>query len=131
MIREAGYAYNFKEIKIQNLIPKEAQKAKSVNDFLKVLEKYDESMEKLRLEAQNEGKALRYIASFVNGRAKTSLEKVGSDHPFFMLQGSDNIVSIYSTYYKENPLTIRGPGAGADITAAGVLSDVLKIAKSM
>jgi aspartokinase/homoserine dehydrogenase 1 len=131
MIREAGYAYNFKDITVQNLIPKEARKAKSVIEFLKILKKYDDSMEKLRLEAQMEGKVLRYIASFADEKAKVSLEKIGIDHPFCMLQGSENIVSIYSNYYNEHPLTIRGPGAGADITAAGVLADVLQIARSI
>jgi len=109
LIRESGYSYNFKQVSVENLIPKEARKARTVSEFFKILKKYDESMEKLRIQAQNEGKVLRYIASFINGKAKTSLEKIGKDHP----------------------LTIRGPGAGADITAAGVLADVLRIARNI
>jgi aspartokinase/homoserine dehydrogenase 1 len=131
MIREAGYLFSFKDVSIQNLIPKEARKARSVTEFFNILKKHDNSMEKLRMEAEKEGKVLRYIARFSAGKAKTSLEKIGKDHPFFMLRGSENIVSIYSDYYNTHPLTIRGPGAGADITAAGVLADVLKIAKSI
>jgi aspartokinase/homoserine dehydrogenase 1 len=131
LIREAGYSFNFKDVAIQNLIPKRARKVKSVDEFLKILKNHDDTMEKIRLDAQKDGKVLRYVASFENGKAKTSLQQIGKDHPFFMLKGSDNIVSIFTRYYNKNPLTIRGPGAGADITAAGVLSDVLKIAKSM
>jgi len=131
LIREAGYSFNFKDVSIQNLIPKTARKVKTVDEFLKILKKNDNSMEKIRLDAQKDGKVLRYIASFENGKAKTSLQQIGKDHPFFILKGSENIVSIYTHYYNENPLTIRGPGAGADITAAGVLSDVLKIAKNL
>ncbi len=130
LIREAGYLYDYKNITIQNLIPKEARNAKNTDEFLRILKKFDASMEELRGEAQEEGKVLRYIASFANGKAKTSLEKIGKEHTFFVLQGNENIVSIYTNYYKEHPLTIRGPGAGADLTAAGVLADVLRISRS-
>jgi aspartokinase/homoserine dehydrogenase 1 len=131
LIREAGHLYDFKDIKIKNLIPKEARSAKNADDFLKILKKFDSQIEKLRREAQESGKVLRYISSFSNGVAKTTLEAVGKDHPFFMLQGSENIVSIYTNYYKDHPLTIRGPGAGADLTASGVLADVLKISRNI
>jgi len=129
LIREAGYLYDFKEIKIQNLIPKEAKSAKNTTEFLNILKNFDSRMEKRRLEAQKSGKVLRYIASFSNGLAKTSLEAIGKEHPFFVLQGNENIVSIYTNYYKDHPLTIRGPGAGADLTASGVLADVLRISR--
>jgi aspartokinase/homoserine dehydrogenase 1 len=131
MMREAGYSLNFKDIFVQNLIPKEARKVKTVAEFLKILKKYDGSMEQIRVEAEKEGKVLRYIASFTDGKARVSLEKIGHEHPFFMLKGSENIVSIYSDYYKDLPLTMRGPGAGADITAAGVLADILRVAKNI
>jgi aspartokinase/homoserine dehydrogenase 1 len=130
LIREAGYVYDFKDIEIENLIPKEARNAKNISEFFKILKKYDDPMEKIRRKAYEHGKTLRYIASFADGKAKTSLETIGKEHPFFVLRGNENIVSIYTDYYKEYPLTIRGPGAGADLTAAGVLADVLRIVRS-
>jgi aspartokinase/homoserine dehydrogenase 1 len=130
LIREAGYLYDLKDIKIQSLIPKEAINAKNNKDFIKILKKYDGQMEKLREEAQKNGKKLHYIASFANGKAQTSLKAIGKQHPFFILEGYENIVSIYTNFYKKYPLTIRGPGAGIDLTASGVLADVLRISRN-
>ena len=130
LIREAGYLYDLKDVKIQSLIPKEAINAKNNNEFLKILKKYDDRMEILRENAQKNGKRLHYIASFANGKAKTSLETIDKQHPFYSLQGYENIVSIYTNFYRKYPLTIRGPGAGTDLTASGVLADVLRISRS-
>ena len=129
LIRECGYSHEFRDIKIENLIPKDARKLGSIKEFFAVLKKNDPEMEKMRKDAQEKGKVLRYIATFANGKADTGLKEIGPEHPFYILNGNENIVSIYTNYYKKYPLTIRGPGAGAELTAAGVLADVLRVSR--
>ena len=77
--------------------------------------------------AESKGQRLCYIASFENGKARLSLQAVGSDHPFYHLSGSDNIVAITTKYYNTSPLVIKGPGAGLGLTAAKVLEGIIKI----
>ena len=72
-----------------------------------------------------------FSATSPDGKLVEAIELPIKDHPFFILQGNENIVSIYTNYYKDHPLTIRGPGAGADLTASGVLADVLRITRGM
>jgi len=69
---------------------------------------------------------MRYLAMLQNGRARVALQSVDIHHPFYFLSGSDNIISFATTRYKERPLIVRGPGAGAEVTAAGVFADVLR-----
>ena len=71
---------------------------------------------------------LRYIASLENGKATVSLKSVDNRHPFYSLSGSDNMVVFTTERYKELPLVIKGPGAGAEVTAAGVFADIIRIA---
>jgi len=73
-------------------------------------------------------KMLRYIASWRDNKATVALESIPQDHPFFSLNGSENIIALTTKRYKSMPLVIKGPGAGAEVTAAGVLSDILKAA---
>ncbi len=75
-----------------------------------------------------EGKRLRYAARLKDGKAKVGLVEVESTHPFYDLEGSNNIVLIWSENYFEHPMQIKGYGAGADVTAAGVFADVIKVA---
>ena len=127
LARETGAQMELDDIWVENLIPEEARDAQSVGDFLKILKKYDSVMSRKVAEAEDHGQKLRYIAEYKDGQARVTLQAVTKDHPFFQLHGSDNIVAVYSNYY-ETPLVIKGPGAGADVTAAGVFADVLRIA---
>jgi aspartokinase/homoserine dehydrogenase 1 len=127
LIREAGYPMELSDIKLTSLLPKEARTANSLQKVISILQKYDEDYETRRLNAANEGKVLRYIARYAAGKASISLIGVGVSNPFYSLSGSENIIAVYSEYYRENPLVLKGPGAGASVTAAGVLSDVLRI----
>ena len=67
------------------------------------------------------------MATFENGKVEIALKTVGADHPFYSLSGADNIVSFTTERYKERPLVVKGPGAGAEVTAAGVFADVVSI----
>jgi aspartokinase/homoserine dehydrogenase 1 len=127
LIREAGYPMELNEIELTSLLPKEARTANSIQKVISILQKYDQEYEEKRQNAANKGKVLRYIARYRAGKASISLIEVGVSNPFYSLSGSENIIAIYSEYYRENPLVLKGPGAGASVTAAGVLSDVLRI----
>src|SRR5690606_32644465 len=102
--------------------------AGSVEEFFEKLEASDDYFRQKAGEAAGAGKRLRYIASLENGKAKVELQAVGPDHPFYDLSGSDNIISFTTSRYRERPLVIKGPGAGAEVTAAGVFADILRIA---
>jgi aspartokinase/homoserine dehydrogenase 1 len=128
LAREAGVDLEIDHVEIQNLVPPELQKVATVEDFMKQLPKFDAHFEKLRSDAAASGEKLRYIAVLDNTGVKTQLAGVGQQHPFYSLSGSDNIILITTERYNERPMVIRGPGAGAEVTAAGVFADIIRIA---
>jgi len=115
------------DIKVENLIFPKAQKVKTVKEFFGVLKENDGAFEKLRLKEEKDGKVLRYIAKLEKGKAEVSLQAIDRTHPFFFMSGNDNILAVHTLNYVHSPLVIKGPGAGADVTAAGVFADVLRI----
>jgi bifunctional aspartokinase / homoserine dehydrogenase 1 len=127
LAREAGFSLEMKDIEIQDIIPPGCKNAKDVNDFFSELEKEDGYFEELKRKAENSGKVLRCIARLENGKAGIFLEEVDFSHPFYSLSGSDNIISFTTEYYKNAPLVVKGPGAGAEVTAAGVFADILSV----
>jgi len=128
LAREAGFSLEFEDIEIENLVPEPARNAEDIETFFECLAGFDDQFEVLRREAIVNNKKLCYIARFESGRASVKLEKIGSDHPFYNLSGSDNIVSLTTDHYNENPMVVKGPGAGADVTASGIIADILRIA---
>ena len=127
LAREAGYAIESEQVTVENILPEACIKANSVEDFFKVLEKNDEHFERLRANAEKEGKVLRFAAKLENGKASLGLEAVDSAHPFYLLSGSDNMIVFTTERYKERPLVVRGPGAGAEVTAAGIFAEIITI----
>jgi len=127
LARETGLPLEAKHVKIKNILPKACQDAKTVPQFFKELKKADTSFEKLRIKAEKEGKALRMIASLENGKASIGLQAVDNNHPFYSLSGSDNMIVFTTKRYNERPLVVRGPGAGAEVTAAGVFAEIISI----
>ncbi|KAH3663760.1 hypothetical protein OGAPHI_005162 [Ogataea philodendri] len=115
---------------VQSLIPKQLESVESADEYLQKLPDFDHEMEKLKSEAAQEGKVLRFIGKVDVASKKTSVEiaKYDASHPFAALKGSDNVISIKSKRYP-NPLIIQGAGAGAEVTAMGVLGDVIKVAE--
>lgn len=130
LARVSGYELEFEDIDIQNLVPEKARNASSIDDFFLQLEDYNSEFEALVAGAADEGRKLCYIARFEKGKAEVKLEKISSDHPFFNLSGTDNILALYSSHYDENPLVVKGPGAGANVTAAGIIADILRVANT-
>ncbi|MCC5914497.1 MAG: bifunctional aspartate kinase/homoserine dehydrogenase I [Balneolaceae bacterium] len=127
LARVAGFKLEFEDVEIQNLVPKGARNGGSVEEFFDKLSEYDHEFELLLKEAAKEGKKLCYIAKFENGKPRVALEQIGSDHPFYNLSGSDNIIALYTRHYNENPMVIQGPGAGANVTAGGIIADILRV----
>jgi aspartokinase/homoserine dehydrogenase 1 len=126
--RETGLALEPEDIELQSILPEKCRRAGSIDAFFRELEKIDGEFEARRKSAEVKGRILRYIGTLENGKAKVSLMEVGADHPFYHLSGSDNMIVFTTERYRERPLVIKGPGAGAEVTAAGVFADILRIA---
>jgi aspartokinase/homoserine dehydrogenase 1 len=85
--------------------------------------------EGLRETAAAEGKRLKFVASYKDGQASVGLQSVAPDHPFYQLEGKDNIVLYTTSRYKDQPLIVKGAGAGADVTASGIFADIIRSAR--
>jgi len=131
LARESGFETENGDIEIDNLLSNEALHANSVDQFYEVLQSEKSKFASLVKEAEGEGKKLRFIASFEKGKGKIALQKVSQESPFYSLSGSDNMIVFNSKRYNVTPLVVRGPGAGADVTAAGVLSEIINISSML
>ena len=129
LAREAGLSLELKDIAIEKIMPPDVENAKSINDFFVKLKKHDKDFEFMREKAAEKGKVFRYIASLQNGKAKISMQEVGPDHPFYALSGIDNVIAFTTKYNQERPVVVRGPGAGAEVTASGVFADIIRAAR--
>ncbi len=127
LAREMGLLLEARDVKVENILPQACQDATTVTDFLKEVEKANNYFDGLRKEAEAEGKVLRFIAKIEGGEASVGLERVDASNPFFSLDGSDNMIVFTTDRYKSRPLVVRGPGAGGEVTAAGVFAEILKI----
>ena len=127
LARETGVPLEPSDIVIDPILPDNCLKAKSVDDFFVELEKSDDYFTGLLNEATAQGGVLRYIAALDGGKASLQLKTVDAQHPFYTLSGSDNIVSFTTDRYNFRPLVIKGPGAGAEVTASGVFADMMSI----
>jgi aspartokinase/homoserine dehydrogenase 1 len=127
LARDAGNVLEPDDVVIESMLPESCLKAASVEDFYAELKKHNDFFEKLKSEAASGGKVLRYIGMLEEGKVSISLQMVGETHPFYMLSGSDNIISFTTDRYKERPLVVKGPGAGAEVTAAGVFADIVNV----
>ncbi|MCE2847446.1 MAG: bifunctional aspartate kinase/homoserine dehydrogenase I [Sphingobacteriales bacterium] len=129
LARETGMQIELKDIAIEQILPAECMKAKSVDEFFKALERNNAVFEKRRASAAAKGKVLRFIAKLDKGKASIRLEEVDTTHPFYNLSGSDNIISFTTERYNNRPLVVKGPGAGAEVTAAGVFAEIISLSK--
>ncbi|MBL0743956.1 bifunctional aspartate kinase/homoserine dehydrogenase I [Chryseolinea lacunae] len=125
--REAGLDMELSDIVVENLVPATCQGDISIDEFMTRLEKHDADFEALRKQAADKNEKLRYMAVLDGGVVKIQLGSVEGKHPFYSLSGSDNIILLTTERYHDRPMVIRGPGAGAEVTAAGVFADVIRI----
>ena len=126
--REVGYEMEINEIQNEALLPASCFNVDSVDEFLRELEKQDVIMDRKLKNARKKNEKLRFIATMEDGKARVGLQSVGPDHPLYPLSGSDNMLSFTTSRYRERPLVIKGPGAGAEVTAAGVFAEIISIA---
>ncbi|CAM2067533.1 Bifunctional aspartate kinase/homoserine dehydrogenase I [Sulfidibacter corallicola] len=129
LARECGHRLELDDLEVESLIPEELRGLDSAEDFMARLSEADAMFEGRRTEAAENGQVLRYIARFADGKGVVSLQAVGSDHPFYHTRGSDNLVSYTTRRYATTPMVIKGPGAGAVVTAGGVLADILQVGR--
>ncbi|MBD3244702.1 MAG: hypothetical protein GF335_01785 [Candidatus Moranbacteria bacterium] len=127
--REIGLKMELKDIRVESLLSNQCKRAKNLDEFFEQLKKSDAKFHQKITQAQKNQKTLRYIGELKNGKAKVYLKEVGGDHPCFNLKDSDNIIAFCSKYYKTNPMVVKGPGAGREVTAAGVFADIIKVIK--
>lgn len=125
--REAGYRIETEDVK-KNLFVPESLMQGTTEDFFKNIASIDDEFEKRRAATVQSGRALRFVARLENGEATVGLEEVTSDSPFYSLESSNNVILITTERYKEYPMEIKGYGAGAEVTAAGVFADIISIA---
>lgn len=114
---------------VQSLIPKELDSVSSGDEFLQRLPEFDSQMEETKAEAQKQGKVVRFVGSIdvATKAVKVGLEMFDRSHPIAALKGSDNIINFYTKRYGASPLIIQGSGAGGEVTAMGVTSDLIKV----
>lgn len=127
LAREAGYRLNQEDVEKRLFIPNELFEG-TIEQFWKKLPSLDAGFEERRQVLEKEGKRWRFVARLENGRAEVRLEEVDHNHPFYELEGSNNIILITTERYNEYPMLIQGYGAGAGVTAAGVFADIMSIA---
>ena len=127
LARDAGYAMEEADVHIESMLPASCLEAQTVEDFYVTLKTEDAFFTNLKQQAEAQNKVLRYIGKLEDGKAAITLQMVDESHPFFTLSGSDNIISFTTDRYKERPLVVKGPGAGAEVTAAGVFADLINV----
>ncbi|WP_223606363.1 bifunctional aspartate kinase/homoserine dehydrogenase I [Chryseobacterium sp. OSA05B] len=125
LAREAGYALQFDEIENESFLPEECLQG-SVEDFYLKLTEYEDHFKSLLNDAQKDGKILKYTADFKDGKAKVGLQHAAPDSDLYHLYGKDNIVIFKTLRYSEQPLVVKGAGAGAEVTASGVFADIIR-----
>lgn len=127
LAREAGYKVEKTDVEAHLFIPDEFFEG-NIDEFWKNLPKLDADFEARRKQLDAEGKRWRFVATFDHGKLSVALKEVDSTHPFYNLQGSNNIVALTTERYREYPMLIQGYGAGASVTAAGVFANIMSIA---
>ena len=127
LAREIGLELEVRDVHIESLVPDELNGV-DVETYLERIAEQDQQIARRLEEARKQDKVLRYMARLDgDGNATVKLEAVGLDHAFAGIDLTDNIVKFTTRRYADNPLIVRGPGAGADVTAAGIFADLLRL----
>jgi aspartokinase/homoserine dehydrogenase 1 len=127
LIRESGYVMEMDAIENNSFLPIECMETETNEEFFISLTKHAAHFEGLLAEAKTKESRLKFVASFDNGKANVGLQFIPKESPFYNLEGKDNIVEFYTDRYIDQPLIIKGAGAGAAVTASGIFADVIRI----
>ena len=126
LARESGSKLDLKDIVNESFLTKSNLSSKSVDEFYKSLMHHEAHFQSLYRTAKSKNCRLKYVAEFDNGKAKVGLREIPMGHPFYDLEGKDNIVMFYTKRYPDQPMIIKGAGAGADVTASGIFADIIR-----
>ncbi len=118
------------DLETDNFLTENAMKSDTVENFYKTLSEDEAYYQGLYKSAQEKNCQLKFVAEFNDGKAKVGLKEIPEGHPFYNLKGKDNIVMFYTQRYPEQPMIIKGAGAGADVTASGLFADIIRIANN-
>ena len=129
LARESGFNIELDDIQNNCFLPKEVLNTDNNIDFFEALDKHEYHFKNLLEKANTKKARLKYVAELKNGRASVGLKEIEANHDFFNLEGSDNIILFYTTRYKQQPLIVKGAGAGAEVTAGGIFGDIIRIGK--
>ena len=129
LARESGFEIELSDVENKAFLPEEVLNTDSNEAFYEMIEKNESHFQNLLANANSKGARLKYVAQLENGKASVGLQEIDSTHDFYNLEGSDNIILFYTNRYKEQPLIIKGAGAGAEVTAAGIFGDIIRIGK--
>ena len=130
LARESGIRLEFDEIENKSFLPKDCLDTTDNESFFNSLKENDSYFSKLLSNAEKNNSKLKYVATLKNGKASVGLKEISKDHDFYNLKGSDNIVLFYTNRYKNQPLIVKGAGAGGEVTASGIFADIIRIGKS-
>lgn len=130
LARESGQEMELDEIENKPFMPEECMQG-SIDNFYEQMEKHEDHFAKILSSAQKQNKKLKYVARFEHGKASTGLQEIDPSDDFYHLYGKDNVVLFYTKRYSEQPLVIKGAGAGADVTASGVFADILRAVRQL
>ena len=129
LARESGEKIEFSDVQNISFLPDESINTESKEEFLESIKNNNDHFNKMLDKAVKNKSRLKYVASLIDGKASVSLKEINEDHPFYNLQGSDNITVFHTDRYKESPLVVKGAGAGGEFTASGVFADIIKASK--
>jgi len=127
LAREAGYSVEQDDVEVGGILPQDCFEGE-LDNFWSKLKEQDKDFEERRKKLEAQNKKWRYMAVFDHGKIKVELKEVDMEHPSYHLEGSNNIILITTERYKEHPMIVKGYGAGADVTAAGVFADIIRVA---
>ena len=127
LIRESGYQMEIEDIENNSFLPKDCMETTNNEAFFASLKEHAKHFESILAEANEKESRLKFVAQFENGKASVGLQFIPKDDPFYNLEGKDNIVLFYTDRYIDQPLLIKGAGAGAAVTASGIFADVIRI----
>ena len=130
LVRESGETINMNAIENDTFLTKKCMTAISVEDFFGNLKSEEAHFQKLLSSAESNQCQLKYVAEYKNGVAKVGLKEIPEGHPFYNLEGKDNIVMFYTNRYNDQPMIIKGAGAGSEVTASGLFADIVRISKN-
>ena len=129
LARESGEKIEFSDVQNVSFLPDESINTESKEEFLESIKNNNDHFNKMLDKALKNKSRLKYVASLIDGKASVSLKEINENHPFYNLQGSDNITVFHTDRYKESPLVVKGAGAGGEFTASGVFADIIKASK--